>query len=371
MIRPLVSSRDRGSALSAALFIAVICVALSAASVSVARGWQSSASAELNRERAFQLAEAGVDWAIARIRALHGTVPSVDDSGTLPGVGFWAVDYGAGRTNGEDDDGDGTVDEADESSYTVVVSTGTAGGISRHVRVLLRAPSTMAEFEAATVFNVDAPVLDLNGNAFIIDGRDHFIDGSVDGSRAAKFSVASPAAVGTLTSQVSSRQQDNMSGSGGSPGIGQVAAIDLNALVLESHRAATITLTPGTVSNRTFGNAASGVTEVVSCVGDLHVSGGLSGAGVLVVDGDLRISGGFTWTGLILVRGRVTMVGGGSGKRLIGSLIVGEEVGAIVDSTTVTVSGTIDLLYSTDAVELAARSLVVPIVIVWTETGAL
>lgn len=364
------SRREHGSALSAALFISVICVSLSAASVAVARGWQGAASAELNRERAFQLAESGVDWAIARMRARHGSLPESDESGSLPGVGLWSVSYGPGDSNGADDDGDGSIDESDEDNFTVLTSTGTAGGVSRHIRVLLRTPTAIAGFEGATVFNVDAPVLDLNGNAFNIEGEEHFIDGTLDSTRTAKYSVASPATVATLTAQVSSTQRDNMTGLGGSPAMGQVAAIDLNALVLESQRAASVTLAPGTYSGRTFGTPVEGGTEVVNVPGDLHLSGNTQGAGILVVDGDLRISGSFTWTGIILVRGRTSMVGGGGTKRLVGSLVVGEEVGSTSDSTSVTVSGTIDLLYSTDAVDLAARSLVVPVVIVWTETGS-
>lgn len=362
--------RDRGSALSAALFIAVICVSLSAASVAVARGWQGAANVELNRERAFQLAESGVDWAVARMRARGGVLPSADESGSIPGVGVWSVSYDPGDSNSADDDGDGSVDESDESRYTVLVATGTAGGVSRHIRVLLRTPTAALAVNAATVFNVDAPVLDLNGNAFIIDGREHTIAGAVDLAQPSKYAVASPATVATLLSQIPVARRGNLLGLGGSPALGQTPALDLNALVLEAQRATTITVAPGTVSNQTFGSATSGGTEVVNCVGDLHVSGGLSGAGILVVDGDLRISGGFAWTGLILVRGRVTMVGGGSSKRLVGSLIVGEEVGAIVDTTTVTVSGTIDLLFSTAAIDLALGSLAVPVVECWTEAGA-
>ena len=54
------------------------------------------------------------------------------------------------------------------------------------------------------------------------------------------------------------------------------------------------------------------------------------------------------------VKERVALVtGGGSGKRLIGSMIVGEEVLGGDDSQTVKLTGTIDMHFSSDAVALA------------------
>jgi hypothetical protein len=279
------------------------------------------------------------------------------------------VTYGPGHTNEFDDDGDGTTDEADEARFTGLVSTGTAGGISRSIRVLLRAPQGIGSFDAVTVFNVDAPILDVNGNAFRINGADHFIDGTQDTARPPKWAVASPATTSTLLAQIPTNRRANLPGLGGAPSLGQTTPIDLDSLMEQSHSAATTVLTPGTYSNRTFGAPVIGQTEVVSVVGDVHISGNLFGAGILAIDGDLTITGSFQWTGIVLVRGRVRFSGGGNTKKLLGALIVGEEVGDTGVGGELTVSGTIDMLYSSDAIALAAQSLVIPVVVLWQETG--
>jgi hypothetical protein len=129
-----------------------------------------------------------------------------------------------------------------------------------------------------------------------------------------------------------------------------------------------MTLAPGTYSNRDFGTPAPGGVECVSVAGDLHLSGHITGAGILVVDGDLTISGGFTWVGIVLVRGRVTLTGGGNTKKIVGSIIVGEEIGT-GDGGDLTINGTIDILYSTDAVTLATQTLIIPSMLMWRQTG--
>ena len=63
------------------------------------------------------------------------------------------------------------------------------------------------------------------------------------------------------------------------------------------------------------------------------------------------------------------MTGGGSTKRLVGAMIVGEEVLGGDDSQTVKVTGTVDMLYSTDAVELAQQKLAMMTVLSWEETA--
>ena len=116
-----------------------------------------------------------------------------------------------------------------------------------------------------------------------------------------------------------------------------------------------------TTGSSSFGWAAQAVA--MDSDGALHVSY------TDVVDGDLRISGNFSWVGIVIVRGRATMVGGGSEKRVIGTLVVGEEVNSEFSSTSVSVSGTVDLLYSSDAIALASNALRIPIVAAWREVA--
>jgi hypothetical protein len=75
--------------------------------------------------------------------------------------------------------------------------------------------------------------------------------------------------------------------------------------------------------------------------------------GLLVVDGHLELTGGFEWIGVVIVRGGVTMSGGGSGKRIIGALLVDDQMRTDDVTTTKLVgTGTIDLLYSPEAIQL-------------------
>lgn len=141
----------------------------------------------------------------------------------------------------------------------------------------------------------------------------------------------------------------------------------LDELVEQAKSAASIRIPGGTHTGLALGTPTESGVIVAYADEDIHLSGSSEGAGILVVDGDLRISGAFTWRGLILVRGRVTMVGGGGTKRVIGGVIIGEEIESEVSTTEVEVTGTVDLLYSREAIRLATQSLVIMSVLSWSE----
>jgi hypothetical protein len=355
----------RGSAYLSCLTLVVICAGIAGANVVTARGWQGETSTALHRERALQLAESAVDWGVARMRARHGVPPTAAETGAIAGAGSWSVSFRGGAENEADDDGDGATDEADEERFNVVTGTGESGRVRRTVRALLRNPVKILGFDAAAVVNVDAPILDVNGNAFSVRGAEHLIDGTPDVTRPEKWGISSPADPDDLLAQIPSNRFGRITGRGADPSIGQSTPLDLNALIEESLAATTVQLAPGTYSNRNFGTPEPGGVVVVAVDGDLHLSGGTIGAGILVVDGDLTISGGFTWVGIVLVRGRATLTGGGSTKKIIGSIIVGEEVTSEGVGGEMTISGTIDIMYSTDAVTLASQSLIVPAMLMW------
>jgi hypothetical protein len=346
---------QKGNALAALLVAVVTCGALSASVIVSTIGRQREANTELARERAFGLAEAGVDWALVQIRIRNGVVPTTSPATTVvDGAGTYTLRYAQGDVNLLDDNGDAVVDDAGEHSYAEVRATGESAGLRRSIAVLLRKAVETPSFDASVQINVEAPVIDLNGNAFTISGEEHTIAGAVDSSRPAKFGITSPAATSALTSQITSAQADNVTGAGGLPSVGTSPPMDLAHIMQQASLAATVALAPGTHSNINYGTATEEGVAVVYCNGDLRLAGTSSGAGVLAVDGDLEISGGFTWTGIILVRGRTSFTGGGSTKRLIGAMGVGEEVTNHTGSTSVGVSGTVDLFYSSDAVALAA-----------------
>ncbi|HKB17306.1 MAG TPA: hypothetical protein VKF62_14655, partial [Planctomycetota bacterium] len=84
--------------------------------------------------------------------------------------------------------------------------------------------------------------------------------------------------------------------------------------------------------------------------GSLKISGGSTGAGVLLVEGDLEISGGWDYAGYVFVTGRVRFVGGGKGTRLRGVMFVGGDViqptPSLLDAM---LSGTVDIAFSSEA----------------------
>ncbi len=365
------SSGDAGNALLGAMTIVVICGALAGGVLLPNMARHSEAVTMVNRERAFQMAEAGIDFAVAEVRQRNGNVTGLQTTRTsVSTLGEFSVSYGPGVSNGRDEDGDGLIDEPDEGNFVVLVSTGTAGDISRSIEVLLRRSVVTPSFTASIQFNVETPVVDLNGNSFTIAGEEHLIDGTRDDTRPALSGLSSPGPAADLAAQIDAGHADQITGSGGSPSVATTDPIDLALLVEQAKSAATTVLEPGTHSSVDFGTPQIGHLEVVYCGGDLKLTGNGSGAGVLVVDGDLDLAGGFLWTGIVLVRGAVNMVGGGSGKRLIGAVVIGEEISSNTGSSEVRVTGTVDLLYSTDAVALAQQRLAIMSVLSWREVGS-
>ena len=362
--------RQRGTALPALLISLSICGALSAGVLMTNTARTREATSDLAEERSLHLAEAGADWGVAQIRIRNGVVPTVTTIGSAAKAGTFTVTYLQGNTNGRDDDGNGVVDNAEEADYAVVRSTGNAQRMRRTIEVLMRRAIILPTFTAAVQLNVEAPVLDLSGNAFVIDGRDHDIAGVLSGTGTPRYGISAPVTdASELSSQIDSKNVDQILGTGANPSVGAVPAIDLNTLVEQASAAAGTILAPGTHSNLTLGTPTAGGTVVAYCHGDLTLSGGVSGAGVLVVDGDLRIGGAFVWTGIVVVRGRATMVGGGGLKRIIGAFVVGEEATATTSTTSVDITGTVDLYFSSAAITLASNSFAIMALMSWREVA--
>ncbi len=72
--------------------------------------------------------------------------------------------------------------------------------------------------------------------------------------------------------------------------------------------------------------------QVTYVPGNLQITAGSTGNGILIVDGDLNIHGGLQFYGLILVRGVVKFTGGGSDRtNIVGAVLAGQE--SYVDNT--------------------------------------
>jgi len=103
--------------------------------------------------------------------------------------------------------------------------------------------------------------------------------------------------------------------------------------------------TCGTKANQQFGvpptfppsppanpaGPANMATQVTYVPGDVQLTSGASGNGILIVDGNLDVHGGMTFYGLIIVTGVISFTGGGSDKvNLYGGIIAGKQ--SLVDN---------------------------------------
>lgn len=367
---PIRNRGQQGSIIVPVLVVIVICGGLAGAVITTNFAANQEARSLLANERSFQLAEAGADWTIAEVRRLGGKLPAEPvQTVAAHSTGDFVIRVVRGNTNGIDDDADGTVDNDEEESLVRILSTGRADGARRTLEVVLREAVEVPTFSGSIGLNVDAPLLDLKGNAFILDGREHFISGILDPDRPGIAGITSPAPEQDLIDQIDPKNYDQILGKDLEPSVEQADAIDLNRLVEQAKNTAEYILAPGTHSGLNLGTPTKEGVTVAYCNGDLHLSGGTGGAGLLSVDGDLTISGSFEWVGIVFVRGRVRMVGGGGEKRVIGAMVAGEEVMSSVSTTEVTVTGTVDILYSTDAINLAIQRLSVLSLVSWQEVG--
>jgi hypothetical protein len=322
---------------------------------------------QVYRERAFALAEAGVDHVAALLNASVWTAGDtldwssdlsdndgdglVDESDeTLAATAeLWGAD-------GVDNDGDAVVDEPDEDIVRVSCQA-TVGRSTRPVLAWLTRPrSTLPDPAAAVYLNDENANTSFSGNAFRIDGNDVNLDGTA-GSGSPIYGIAINGDPNQVLAQLNSQQEDNVTGIGGYPSVGQetpndpffiqgfVSTLEPSADLLFQNYGGTYT---GTLGDWTTGNYLITLSK-----GDFHLGGGSTGAGVLLVDGNLTISGGWEFVGFVFVTGTVRLTGGGGGKRLQGALFVAGDVEQTNSTQTededLTVTGTVDLLFSSQA----------------------
>jgi hypothetical protein len=365
-------ARERGTVLVTVLVILLLCITLSASLLTSNMSHNAEVNAKIQAERAFQLAEAGVDWAIVQVRANFGEAPDpATETRTFDASGSFEVSYLAGDACGRDLDGDGATDNVEQSDFTVVRSIGRSGDMAKSIEVVLRKQLVMPEINASILLNVGNAIVDLKGNSFLISGDDHDMTGSVDATLPVKAGISSPGNPDDIILQIDVNRQDQVVGVGGAPSVTLEPRIDLESLVQAVVQSGSVRLQPGTHTDANLGTPTPEGVESVYCEGDLHLSGNAVGAGIMVVDGDLKISGSLSWTGILIVRGSVDMVGGGGSKRVIGAVLVGEAVLGTDTALLLAlgVSGTVDLLYSTAAIEMVNKRLAVVTMVSWRQVG--
>lgn len=367
---------------------------------------------DMRATQALYNAEAGYAEVLARMSDDHDTTNYI---GQPPGS--WTAEPGWGRylvlaqgnsaedsdrsvtqTDGLDNDGDGEIDESNES-YPEVKSKQTGGEIVNYpwVSVHYKLNSTnqvvlfgdhdndvltppeqnlvngypmivvtanggqgsadrTVEIEAVKLpFEVLNTALYSEDDNFVFNGTQFLVSGEDWDPVTQSIVSGNPDVPGLITTQnpdnitdaLSGAQTDNVEGSGPEPSVNSAPVdLDLDALHDTFVSMAEIVVPPDTYDDVHWGTYDD--YTVVHCTGELHLSGNNEGGGVLVVDGNLVVSGTFTWYGIVLVMGDVSLTGGGAGVHIYGTTLATGDL---------TMSGNADLLYSSAAIaKLAALS---------------
>jgi hypothetical protein len=321
-----------------------------------------SGLATAQRDKALLLAETGVD-------RLLGTVtlgPVV--SGRLEadfGGGTFEVAYTRGDHDDLNNDGDDATDEPDEKDFYLVRSTGRIGSSVNSIETVLRRNIVQLNVQAAIQITDPHPEVRLNGNAFNISGNDKNIDGT-DGPASAVPGIGTAGTAEEVSGQINPSRWDRITGSGGTPSISHVEGFDPHNFAEQIEQVATQHLTnPGTYTG-SLGDASANDFRITYVEGDIHISGGSTGAGIMVVDGDLTITGGWEFVGYLLVLGKVRFGGGGSGIRLYGGVVVSEEVEQLGDPEgELEIAGTIDVYYSSEGLTMAMNAFTKYSMVLW------
>ncbi|MHC4954846.1 MAG: hypothetical protein ACYTGZ_13250 [Planctomycetota bacterium] len=365
-------SKERGTALIAVVFFAIISMAYISAALTSSLAVRNQARSFTSAERAHQIAESAVHRLIAKLATdesealldageMNGSVLNKKGGKDKYEVRIWAA-----ADDLADNDQDGNTDEADEADLLEVAATGFYGGQAKTIRVTLLSRYRPSSFGSATYMDDPFATLTLNGNAFKIKGEDHDMVGTPTGT--AVVGLGTPGDPSGIAAQIKPKDMGNITGTGGPPSLGQVEALDLQSMIDEGARAADVTLDAGTTEKPAApGDWGSiGNESIVYSPGDVKIAGGASGVGILIVDGDLEISGTFEWIGIMIVRGGVTFAGGGGGKRLIGSLVVQNRI-EDPEAEEIILEGTVDILFSQQAITEVLTSFSSYTILNWRE----
>jgi len=227
-----------------------------------------------------------------------------------------------------------------------VTAHGAQGGAQRTVEV--EAVKTPFQTVAAAIYSEDDQ-FKFNGTQWLVSGLDWHPDAPGD---TLVGSSRVPGIVTTedpdeITDALNHQQTNNIEGDGSSPAV-ESSTIDLDLQAIRDQYAplADIVVPGGNYANLEWGDNFD--YHIAHCTGDLHVSGQLTGGGVLIVDGDFTVSGQMLWYGLVVVLGDITFTGGGQGIHIYGSVMV---QGGFTQQV---VSGNADIKYSSLALSRLA-----------------
>lgn len=376
--------RERGSALVPAILFAMTAIAFALSVVTSGVAINHQRRSLVAAQRAQEAAESGIHHLLGAL-AGPGRVKVLSDQrleGVLDGdpesdaAQRYEITIAPAGKDGCDNDLDGLIDEPDEENMYEATSTGHADRIAKTVRVTLLARYRAPTMPAATYIADPTADMNLAGNAFLISGQDIDLNGAKTGALVPGIGVAGDA--GGILNQIKNQQDDNIVGLGGQRSVYTVDTIDFNQLIEDAVRSANVKLESGSVQKPANpGDWGSMETPAILFgSGDVKISGGGGGAGVIVVDGNLTVSGSFEWDGLLIARGEIIFAGGGGTKRVTGGVVVERDVlSGTGDTTTssgfgsgdIAINGTVDILFSAATLAIVNKAFATYTVLNWRE----
>ena len=405
-------SGDSGNAMVVALLVLLVLTTAGVAYVAVTKSEKQIAGNSVTASQALYVAEAGITEGLHRMAFPAESLNYIGPAG-LPVAGWGRyIVLAAGRsaldpdraalaTDGMDNNENGLIDEANEAypealtkqtvnasalrypyvrveyktqggqlvrfgdadnnAVTPPVENLTKGAPVLRITARGRTGSADKTLEAEAVrfpiVQVESAIwsggsMNLAGNSFFVDGHDHAATAPYDTIPGA------PPVPGVLTEgpaadiPMTGSQLDNFSGLGGDGSVQQSPiAYDFNALWTRLSTMADNSYTGNqgwSGISSTYGSLNN--PKVTAINGNLTVTGGWTGGGILVVNGDLKMSGGSSFFGVVIVMGDVDLAGGASGDEahVTGGLIY---QGTVVDQNKL--GGSSSMFYSTEAINAA------------------
>lgn len=249
----------------------------------------ANTSQEVNNSVAFfkdtqarLIANSGVEVGLEKLRRNKGLSGHYPDNGLLGGT------Y--------------DIDISGPDSALKIVSVGNFFDVSHRSFVLAkRTPVQLPKINAAMYINSATLSLNLNGN-LDIDGNDHNTDGS-PGPNPPVPGVAldSPADSAYFKNNIKPKIYNDIQGEGGTPSIRSTAdTTDWLAITEALIFAADITIPSGTYN--TAGQYGTPSEPKITYVnGNVNLTGGFQGDGIMIVNGNLSMAGNSTFRGIVLV----------------------------------------------------------------------
>lgn len=340
--------------------------------------------------QAFYAAEAGVERAKNILKTstngfsdeLLGSdgIQDTSDDGILSFGG--ASSFGNGTYTvriTDNDDGDGDLFH-DSDNIVVITGIGAINNASRTIEVMFKKIQIPIDVDGALSIYGNDPEIEINGGAAEIHGDDYHVpldfncsgsgcNGSPSGGTAtAGIYFSSTPDPGDIADVETTGQHQNTFGSPPTKVAGGIYSSQYwqnkaNELI----PLADVTLSGGTISgNQTLGTRSDPQITVVS--GDVHFTGSVDGAGILIVQDEVEFGGNLHFEGIIIVLsdeidGEAELeLGGGGTPRLFGAVVLAGN-----EESEVELHGNVRILYSNEALTNANNINSLSKVVSWKE----